>query len=62
MEEKDIIKRIAQLEFIHDQLSAEILDLDRLLRSVGFPEGIRSAREVAREIIEAEEYGDEHRE
>lgn len=62
MEEKEIIKRIAQLEFIHDQLSSEILDLDRLLRSVGFPDGIRSAREVAREIIEAEGYGDDKRE
>lgn len=54
MNEKEIIKRIAQLEFIHDQLSAEIMNLDRLLRSVGFPDGIRSAKEVAREIIEAE--------
>lgn len=60
MKEKDIIKRIAQLEFVHDQLSSEILHLDRLLRSVGFPEGIRSAKEVAREIIEAEGKADEH--
>jgi hypothetical protein len=60
MKEQDIVKRIAQLEFIHDQLSAEILHLDRLLRSVGFPDGIRSAREVAREIIEAEGKGDEN--
>lgn len=58
MKEQDIVKRIAQLEFIHDQLSAEILHLDRLLRSVGFPDGIRSAKEVAEEIIQAEDKGD----
>lgn len=60
MKEKDILKRIAQLEFVHDQLSAEILHIDRLLRSVGFPDGIRSAKEVAKEIIEAEGKGDEN--
>lgn len=60
MNEKDVIKRIAQLEFVHDQLSSEILSLDRLLRSVGFPEGMRSAKEVAREIIEAEGKADEY--
>ena len=59
MNHKDIIKRIAQLEFIHDQLSAEIITLDKLLRSVGFPEGIKSAKEVAREILEVEGREDE---
>ncbi len=59
MDGNDIIKRIAQLEFIHDQLSTEIVNLDKLLRSVGFPDGIKSAKEVAREILEAEGSEDE---
>lgn len=55
MTETEILKRIAELEFIHDQLSAELIYLDRLLRSVGFPEGLRSAREVALDILNGEQ-------
>jgi hypothetical protein len=51
MNETEILKKIGELEFVHDQLSMEIVYLDRLLRSVGFPDGINSAREVAEDIL-----------
>jgi hypothetical protein len=57
MTDTEIRKRIAELEFIHDQLSAEIIYLDRLLRSVGFPSGLASAREVAEDILNGESGG-----
>lgn len=45
-------KKLARLEFIHDQLEAEIQYINNLLKSVGFPNGIDSAKEVAFELIE----------
>lgn len=47
-------KKLAYLEFVHDQLLTELEDLDRLLRQSGFPEGICSLKEVANEMLEEE--------
>lgn len=52
MNKAQINKKIAQLEFIHDQLEAELIYIDTLLRSVGFPHGLASAKEVALELLE----------
>jgi len=54
MTKKDIIKQIAYAEFVHDQLEAEMFYVDQLLKSVGFPKGIASAKEVALELLENE--------
>lgn len=45
-------KRMAHLEFIEDQLSTELAYIDNLLRGVGFPHGLLSVKEVARDIIQ----------
>jgi hypothetical protein len=45
-------KKVAKLEFVHDQLESELLYVDNLLKSVGFPQGLASAKEVALELIE----------
>lgn len=45
-------KKIARLEFIHDQLESELTYVDDLLKSVGFPRGLESAKEVAFELLE----------
>lgn len=47
----ELKKEIARLEFIQDQLETEISHIDELLRAVGFPKGLASAKEVAIEII-----------
>lgn len=44
-------KRVAKLEFEQDQLLTEIQYIDELLRSVGFPEGLKSVKFTAQEMI-----------
>jgi len=48
-------KKIHQLEFVNDQLEAELNYVDNLLKSVGFPHGLSSAKEVALELLEESE-------
>lgn len=52
MNKTQLNNKIARLESIHDQLEAELLYVDTLLRSVGFPRGLASAKEVALELLE----------
>ena len=51
MEALDLQRKIAYLEFIQDQLSTEIEEIDSLLKGVGFQQGISSIVNVANEII-----------
>lgn len=50
--EQELMQRLAQLEFMNDQLLAEVEEVDRLLHATGFPRGIESAKEVAEEMLE----------
>lgn len=52
MNKTQLQQRIARLEFIHDQLETELTYVDELLKSVGFPRGLSSAKEVALELLE----------
>lgn len=55
MENKEeLLKKLAYLEFVNDQLDTEIQDLDGLLRKVGFPEGVVSAKWIAGEMINSQ--------
>lgn len=47
-------KKIAHLEFMNDQLMSEIHYVDRLLRLIGFPEGLETIKSAAAEVIEEE--------
>lgn len=47
----DLFKKLAFLEFAHDQLSTELSYVDSLLRSLGFPEGRESAKVVAHQLL-----------
>lgn len=51
MTKAQLQKKIDRLEFIQDQLQAELSYVDFLLKEVGFPNGLVSAKEVALEII-----------
>lgn len=52
MNKAQLQQQIARLEFIHDQLETELVYVDNLLKSVGFPRGLESAKEVALELLE----------
>lgn len=54
MKKTDLATKVARLESIHDQLEAELAYVDELLKSIGFPEGVKSVKEVAVELIETE--------
>lgn len=55
MNKAQLEKKIAYLEFVHDQLETELVYVDDLLKSVGFPQGLNSAKEVALELLQTEE-------
>ena len=49
---QDILKKLAELESLNDQLQAELRELDRLMKDIGFSEGIATLKKAASEIIE----------
>ncbi len=55
MKQKDLLKKLAKMESINDQLVAEIRFLDELARKLGFSEGLKTLKSAAQELIEMEE-------
>lgn len=55
MTKLELQKKVARLESIQDQLESEIAYVDYLLKAVGFPKGLASAKEVAIEILSQSE-------
>jgi hypothetical protein len=51
---QDLQKKLAELESINDQLSAEIKYLDQLLKQVGFEDGLKTLKSAAQELIDEE--------
>jgi hypothetical protein len=51
---KKILERLAYLEFVNDQLSTELQYVDRLLRAVGFADGLATVKQAAQELFEDE--------
>lgn len=52
MTKTQMLKKIAVLESINDQLSAEVEYVDRLMRLLGFSEGLLTVKSTAQEILE----------
>lgn len=52
MDKEKLIKRIAELETINDQLVAELRYLDTLLKEAGFENGLITLKSAAQELIE----------
>lgn len=52
MTKAQLLKKIAVLESINDQLTAEVSYVDNLMRLVGFSEGLATVKETAKEIID----------
>jgi hypothetical protein len=48
----ELEKRLAYLEFINDQLLSELAYVDKLMRQVGFTDGLESLKSTAKELFE----------
>lgn len=47
-----LLKKIAYLESLNDQLTAELSDVDRLMREIGFKEGLKGIKVTAKEVLQ----------
>lgn len=52
MTKTQLLKKIAYLESINDQLSAEVVYVDHLMRLIGFSEGLATVKATAQEILD----------
>lgn len=64
MTKTQLLKKIALIESVNDQLSTEIGHVDQLMRLIGFSNGLITVKATAIEILEKgieieEEYDDE---
>ncbi len=54
MKHKDLLKKIAKLESMNDQLAAELNYLEHLTRALGFAEGLKTLKAAALEMLETD--------
>lgn len=52
MTKSQLLKKIAYLESLNDQLSAEVIYVDHLMRLIGFSEGLMTVKATAQEILD----------
>lgn len=52
MTKSQLLKKIAYLESVNDQLSTEVTYVDHLMRLIGFSEGLVTVKATAQEIID----------
>lgn len=52
MTKSQLLKKIAYLESVNDQLSTEVIYVDHLMRLIGFSEGLITVKATAQEILE----------
>lgn len=52
MTKTQLLKKIALLESINDQLSTEVSYVDQLMRVIGFAGGLETVKATAQEIID----------
>lgn len=55
MKNRDFLQKIAKLETINDQLSAELNYLERLTRALGFADGLKTLKAAATEMLEIDQ-------
>lgn len=51
MTKKELMKKIALLESLNDQLCTEVSNVDLLMKMVGFAGGLETIKATAREMI-----------
>lgn len=52
MTKVQLLKKIAYLESVNDQLSTEVTYIDHLMRLIGFSEGLATVKATAQEILD----------
>ena len=52
MDQQVLLKRLAELESVNDQLLTELEYLDQLMRSVGFTDGLATVKATAQALYE----------
>ncbi len=52
MTKAQLLKKIAVLESLNDQLSTEVSYVDNMMRLLGFSEGLATVKATAQEIID----------
>lgn len=52
MTKSQLLKKIAYLESVNDQLSTEVTYVDHLMRLIGFSEGLITVKATAQEILD----------
>lgn len=65
MTKAQLLKKIAHLESVNDQLLTEVNYVDQLMRLIGFTHGLAGVKATAQEILEKgylnpEDIDDEH--
>ena len=55
MQRADLLKKLAELESINDQLQAELRSLDLMMKEIGFPDGLQTLKVAATEILEEDD-------
>ena len=55
MKQQDLLKKIAKLETVNDQLSAELHYLEHLAKALGFAEGLKTLKAAALEMLETDQ-------
>ncbi len=55
MDKNKLLRKVAELESINDQLQAEFRYLDKLLRQVGFHDGLATLKAAAHELMEEQQ-------
>jgi hypothetical protein len=55
MKHINLLKRIAKLESVNDQLAAEIHYLEKITRALGFAEGLKTLKAAALEMLNEDE-------
>lgn len=55
MSKKELIKEIARLESINDQIVSEFEYLNKLSKKLGFQDGLKTLKEAALELLEEQQ-------
>jgi hypothetical protein len=54
MNQQELLKKLAKLETMNDQLTAELNELNRLAYALGFAEGLKTLKSAAMELLAAD--------
>ena len=59
MNKGELIRKVAYLETVNDQVVAELHYVDTLLREIGFPDGLKTVKNAAKELLDKEKEEEE---